>query len=551
MKRRIVSSALAIGLGLGLVSGGVAIAATPGNIDPDAYGSITVHKYSGPPVDGLANDGTEVTVPKGEDDPNQPLAGVTFSLCEIGDLDVTDPADWAAISALNTAIQEDPKHALPAGTACELVSEKETDSDGIAAWGVGASEGTASSLPLGVYYVTETGAPTSVAEHTLPFLVTVPTPHSSDNSWIYDVNVYPKNALVDIEKEAVDGGAVGVGSAVDWKVTNIVPVVQRAFEAYNLFDLLDARLQYVASSTVLTLDGATLVSGADYFVTAGPKTAATDRQSLRIDFTPDGLAKLDNASGKDIEWSFKTTVLTIGNGIIENDAAVYPNDPTNGWGLGEDPDGPPTPEEPPVPPTTPPTTPPPGEPSEPVSSNWGAVKINKYANSDKTAVLTGAVFQVFGSEADAIACRELVHNTTNKGTLPDTASCTKAVVVTRDASGAVITSMDKFTTDINGTVTIPGLHVGIDADTAQGYWLVEIVPPAGYLNANVSYPVTVTAGTVTAAVTQEVPNAQVPRGTLPNTGAAVRTAMSLSGALLVAGAIALIVAGRRKSQRQV
>ena len=526
--------------------GGVAMAAPGlGNIDPDESASLTIHKYEGTPT-GQANDGTAVTVTD-----RDPLGGVKFQACKVTGLDVHDPADWTVITDLNTAIQgtdeaPNPKHEFPTtgfdgvGLASDCLTGT-TNAKGEISWGDSAAF-------QGVYYVTETDVSgaykmvdgdevkVAVAEMVLPFLVTVPMAHNSDNTWIYDVNVYPKNASVGIEKEAIDAGSVGVGSNVEWKVTNEVPTVQRDFDAYVLTDKLDPRVQYVADSTVLKLGDTTLALGTDYTFNATDHDA-TNGQGLRIDFTEAGLKKLDANNGETLTWTFKTEIISIGDGVIKNSASVLTNDPDNTWGTDENP----------------PTEPPPGTPSEKVSSNWGALKINKYENTDGNKALSDAVFQVFASEADANACVAAVKAA--DGTLK--AGCDDAISVTRDATGAEIAApgQNMFTTGVDGTVVIPGLHTGVtnvpakDTDSdARDYWLVEIVPPAGFVNANEVYKVNVTTGSIADAVVQGVPNAQKPPTTMPPTGAVVGAGLIIAAIVAGGGGIALIGSNRRKSE---
>ena len=355
--KKILGSALALGLGLTMAAGGVAMADPgdlgDGNINPETASSLTIHKYSGAPVSGPANDGTEVTVPTGEDDPNKPLAGVSFKACEVTGLDVHKPGDWPTITALNTAINASAKHDFPT-TGFDGVSvsttdclEGPTDENGEIKW----KSTDTNPLKQAVYYVTETGAPANVAEHTLPFLVTVPMAHNTDNTWIYDVNVYPKNALVDIQKAATDAGSVGVGSDVTWTVTNKIPKIQNTFDNYRLRDVLDSRLDYVADSSVVTIDGVT-----DNQLDADDYTVTNTSGTLLVTFNTTGLTKLRANQEEDLVWAFKTTVKTIGNGVIKNQASVLANTANT---VSPDWSGAAT-------------------SASTVSSNWGALKINKY-----------------------------------------------------------------------------------------------------------------------------------------------------------------------------
>lgn len=527
--RKIVGSALALGVGLAMSVGGAAFAEpdpSAASIDKDQPVSLTIHKYSGEPVKGddgkpLPDDGNTV-----EGIPNTPLAGVEFTLCKVTGIEIHDPGDWVTINRLDDAIRVSDTHSFPntgvgtdfsgVGLSTECISTS-TDAGGEAKFFEGGTDGA----NQGVYYVTETKAPANVAEKTLPFLVTLPLPDNAANGWIYDVNVHPKNALVDIEKEAVDGGSIGVGSEVEWKVYNKIPTIQHEFTDYRLRDVLDGRLDYVEGSSTIMAGTTELTSPSDFVVS---DTAGT----VLVTFTEAGLTKLDNNQGENLVWSFQTSVKSIGDGIIKNDASVLVNNPDGNWNEA-------------------PT-------SEKVSSNWGAVEVFKHENKDDSpGALEGAVFQVFGSEEHANACKAAV--LAADGTL--TAGCDNTVSVTRDKNGAVVDpAQDQFTTGANGKVVIPGLHVGVTNvpakvtdSTERNYWLVEIVPPVGYINANEVYEVNVTAGTVASAVKLEVENKQEFPGTLPMTGAQVKMIMTVGAVLLGAGAILLVVLNRRKAER--
>lgn len=505
----------AIGAAAILFASGVGSAsAAPDNIDPDALGSISLHKFSGAPVVGLPNDGTETAVAG-----RTPLAGVGFTLYRVNGLDVTDPADWNEINDLNDwfVTQGTSGHwsagatvGSGAGYTFSTVGTEQVTAagTGLATWGTPA---TTSSLPLGVYFVQETSAPAAVSEHTLPFLVTIPLAHNATSSWLYDVHAYPKNALVDLSKAAVDAGTVGVGSNIAWNVTNTVPTIQNAFEDYRLRDVLDSRLSYVADSSTVTLDGVALLATDFSVVPTG--------QTLELTFTPDGRVKLDAAQGDDIVWSFSTSVNSIGDGTIENVADVMVNKPSGVWGTDS-------------------------IPSNEVTSNWGSVRINKHEAANSANLLSGASFQIFGTEADAIACNNAV--IAADGVLNSV--CANAISVTRDAAGATIPAQSVFTTDTDGAVTIPGLHVGINGDTTQSYWVVETVPPAGYVNAETVRPVTVAASTLATGVLLEVPNAQTPPTELPRTGGASNAMLLIGAIALAAGSTAMLIVNKKKKK---
>ena len=132
----------------------------------------------------------------------------------------------------------------------------------------------------------------------------------------------------------------------------------------------------------------------------------------------------------------------------------------------------------------------PGEPGGPtetpeVLTKWGDLTVLK--TDEAAAPLTGAVFSVYPTEADALAG-------------------TNAIVL----GGAT-----EFTTAADGTVTISGLRYSDWADGAavapgddgyQTYWLAEVVAPDGYELLAEPIEFTITAATTAVGVDLTVEN---------------------------------------------
>lgn len=472
-----ISTIFGVTLAFATSMGSVANAAPSNLLNPDQPVSLTVHKYSGNEIPDAPNDGSAISdnsvfATNG----NMPLAGVDFTVCEVDGVDLN--SGWGTIDSLNSAIQSSPDHAfpsLPGVTLSDNCSTQTTNIDGVAQW---------NNLDQGVFYVTETKAPATVVEKTLPFLVTLPM-SQSDDSWLYNVNVYPKNAVSEISKTVTNPGDVGLGNVVSWQISNKVPTTKGSFTDYRLRDVLDSRLTYVEGSSNITLNTiskktnkSVLLTNDDYNVNVETVNGV---ETLTVSFTPTGLTKLEG--NQTVSWTFKTIVKTLGNGVIENDASVLINNPDGTWDEAIN--------------------------SNKVSSNWGALRINKIENTVEGEVATpleGASFQIFGSETAAATCLNEVKKA--DGTLVE--GCDNAVTVLVDDNGKMLTNPQNiFTTNADGEIFIPGLNVGVNDETQKEYWLVEIVAPEGYLNANVIYPATVTAGGVDWALEVTISNDKV------------------------------------------
>ncbi len=508
-QRGILASIGAAATALLLAFGGASAAqAAPASFpDAGATGSINIHKFeqpatAGDEASGLPRDTTGLT----------PIKDVTFTVTPITNLDLTTNAGWLAASKLTL------------DRSSGQITGKGTDG---AAVKLGtplapqvtnaAGDATFTGVPLGMYLVQETSAPAGVTK-AAPFLVTVPlTNPETRDSWVYDIHVYPKNSTVGAEKTVSDEDATKVGDAITWTITGDLPRVAQpdgSFAAptgYRVVDALDARLS-LANAQVSLTTGLVFVLGEDY-------TLADDQNTVTVDFTAAGLAKLGAAAADpaaQVRVDLTTTVIsladgTIGDGKLKNTAVVFPNKGSFDVKPG-DPDGPVvTPE---------------------VESRFGDLLIEKVSSKDAATKLAGAKFQVFTSEEAAKQAG------------------------TAGAKPVTINGEDTFTTAADGTVRISGLHVSDfvngaeikSEDAYRYYWLVEVEAPTGYELLAEPIKTTVTAGG-TAVESLAVENAPKNAGfELPLTGAAGTWMFTIAGLLVIGGGVAMMLR-RKKADR--
>ena len=143
------------------------------DFDVNKTGSITIHKYEYNGTDGGTGTGADnQTPPTGA----EPLAGVTFKITKIAELDAYYGKDSGKLPSVEEAQRI-------AATKTDSV-EKDTDADGVA---------TFDNLSLGLYLVQETEAPAQITGKVGDFLVSVPMTNADEDDWLYDVHVYPKN----------------------------------------------------------------------------------------------------------------------------------------------------------------------------------------------------------------------------------------------------------------------------------------------------------------------------------------------------------------------
>lgn len=260
---------LAAGVGaLALVSmtavafASTASAAEPPGDGPD-FGSLIIHKRVG--AQGDAGNGT-VKDPA----PGIPLGGITFNVQRVGisnaaftcvPIDLGTSAGWEAVGGTP------PQGADPGAPVATPTAAGQLCNAGPATTTAATDNTsgitTASGLPLGLYYVTE-NASAPVTALAVPFYVTIPFSSKTGDvsTWLYDLNVYPKNEIAGEPSKTldeVDGVVVGEGedgAVASWTLTS--PVLGSTGLSANsteveVTDRLGACLAYVAGSGQLTV----------------------------------------------------------------------------------------------------------------------------------------------------------------------------------------------------------------------------------------------------------------------------------------------------------
>lgn len=218
-----------------------------------------------------------------------PVAGVEFSVSKVSDVDVTTEQGRAAANEMTVG--------QAAQQTDELTAHGTTNSDG---------ELVFSDLDAGLYVVEETAAPTGVVT-TDPFLVMLPMPHPTQDSWLQTVYVYPKNSAVDISLSVVDEATIQIGDAIDWRIAADIPK-QSSLATYRIRNSFaagispDQPLEDVA--VALSTGTSTLQTDRDYHLEAHQQDGY---DGFELTFTKTGRAKLLEARQQD-----PTAQLTVG-----------------------------------------------------------------------------------------------------------------------------------------------------------------------------------------------------------------------------------------------
>lgn len=160
------------------------VAADNQNYDPNQKGSIIIHKLEqadiGEPEWPAGDHGNGMPI-EDTSEFGEPLANVEFSI-------------WNVTSKYTGS--EDATE-IDIDTLGEATAKKATGADGIA---------TFDDLAVGVYLIAETNKDPHTTRVTPNFFVSIPMTNPEGDGWLYDVHVYPKNALVrgDVTLNKVD-----------------------------------------------------------------------------------------------------------------------------------------------------------------------------------------------------------------------------------------------------------------------------------------------------------------------------------------------------------
>ncbi len=516
--RRVLAVLGAVTLGLVGAVGAAAPASADdafGNVDTNKLGSLTIHKHvhqgSATPVEAS---------PAGPDTiPSDPVAGVTFNAYKVNGIDLGTAAGWAAVSALSVT-----------STTCDTLPPSGTTGAGSAVTD-GTGQAKISNLAVGAYIVCETNAPNTVVDKAQPFVVTIPFSYkrasgTPTESWLYDVNVYPKNGVAKVAKTVTAQAELGLGATAAFPVTTDIPTIasNANFTHYYVQDPMDARLTGATVSKVTI--GGTDVSSSYYSVSTSGSNLVT------VEFTSAGLTWLKTQPGKQIVTTFTGTVATLGNGVFNNTASF--SAAAKVGSVPSTPDTPVLPSDPNYP----------GTHSATITQNWGDLVVNKVDAGDHAAGLTGAKFEVY------------------EATDPYATDCTTATIKTGASAIKVGVGANPPTvfTSSAGVLSIAGLFVSDSLNnpgagaTKRCYVLKEIEAPAGYITpvgAAALTGVAVKTGATDTGVAYDalVTNTRVQGVTLPMTGSNGIVVLSVAGLALIAAGVVLALLARKRSRQ--
>jgi fimbrial isopeptide formation D2 family protein/LPXTG-motif cell wall-anchored protein len=515
--RRVVAVLGAVTLSLlGAVGGASSASAAAGNIDFDAKGSIIIHKH-------VHQDGEE-GAPAGGNLDSPGVAGVRFTAYPLPWLPLNDSASWTALRTLSV-----PADACD-GTPSLAGHDLDPSTGRLSSVTLASGRATIEELPVAAYLLCETTTPSTVIDKAQPFVVTIPYPNESgtaSESWLYDVNVYPKNGVGSVSKTVVPQADLGLGATASFEVTTDIPTIASGanFTHYWVQDPMDSRLTPLSAPlspvTSVTVGGTAVPIGY-YTASVSPGNVVT------LEFTSSGLAWLKSQGGKKLVTTFAATVDELGNGVFNNNA--FFSAATRVGSVPSDPADPVDPSDPEYPGGS--------QTESVVTQNWGDLAVHKVDFGSRSTGLEGAVFEVYAAQN------------------PYAANCNSTAYTGDPIS---VNSLDAFPTDENGLLHIEGLFVSDNKNdpgrsaTQRCYVLKEIAAPAGFIlpeDGTELRAVAVRTGVTNTATAYDdtITNTREDGLVLPMTGSNGIVALSVAGTALIATGLVLAFLARRRRQ---
>jgi fimbrial isopeptide formation D2 family protein/LPXTG-motif cell wall-anchored protein len=486
-------------------------------------GSITIHKLDQGTSTPVPGTGEATQAPAG----STPLNGVTFDYFKVvpqGDNHATGSVLFTGTDGVGYC--KDSTGVTGNGKTADLSGSGH--GNGSIFWG---------NLPLGLYLVHETALNgyTQVND----FVVSIPTTiHGNGIDELqFDVQVYPKNSDIGIEKGAADPAdknpadgtnltnslPVALGDTVDWFISSQVPSGYEYVQgktAYSVTDSPSTGLKFTGNLEVRlnpsakgANDGTLLVLGTDYTVTpaSGPYADGGD---VKVTFTEARLAQF--TAGDKIQVKISTEVLStaaIATGIDNEAILDYTNKDGNDYTSETGDDSP-----------------------KVFVGGLSFIKVD----GDTGNALGGAKFKLVEKVSS-----DFEADLSNKGYFKV------------GGVEAVATSGN------NGYFEFKDLPYGLigeDAANATGkaYWVVEIDAPDGYRLVGTPIVATVNAGSYNAALTLATGDNQAtsnqiienfPGFEFPLTGG-MGTLIFVVGGIVLIGLAGIVIASSRRKDRR-
>lgn len=477
----IMTAAMVIGIGISASASGDV------TIDTTKSGSITVHKYEGVPLTSVSpyDSQSEIASAVAASNELEPEEGIVFRYLKVGDVLQYTKYEGTSenVTKIGYSVNEQVSSLLGLATddvdktvggvkyyTASKLDEKldtfladdeavRTSVEGLlsqsASFPATDETGTATvaNLPLGLYLVSEYNYPAETTGITEPFFVSLPmtdVDEAGNASWIYDVNVYPKNQL---ETPTIDKVIVGndgnetkeldvqTDDSAKFRIRADVPNYVGKLRTYRIEDTLSTGLTYDTDSYVVygvdrkNQTRRRLTNGNEYYFTL-------DGQKLIWTFNNANISKADTKihlyDAMEIEYTATLNKLAVVGEENGNDVSMIYSSTANQA----------TQDDPTVivkPGITP-------------GIFTYAVNLYKYGDSDQSNPLKDVVFELQDADGNPLSVSEQTEGTVGEYYI--------------HKSGT-----DTITTGADGHIYIKGLESGTyylkEVNTNQGFHLLK------------------------------------------------------------------------------
>lgn len=525
---RLLGVVATIAVGAMMVGGVPAANAAPGTIDPAQKVNLNIVRATTPTGSPLAPTGQIQVLPAG----STTVQNAQIRVRQVTNVaDMTTNAGWqdAAEVAFDPITGTWTKNGAPWTPTFAAGSTGTTDANGVPY--VGASPAF-QNMDIGLYFVEEISTPSGHAP-IQPFVIALPmTDPVNLDAWLYSVHVYPKSSTLSFTKTVNDTAAFNPGGTnhIVWTLNASVPRVNTsgnpatpvwaAPSSFVVTDHLASSLAAVSAGDVAVniVDGlgANLgtqpIAGTDY-------TLSVAGNVVTVTFT--NFSKLQAAAAT-ANSSVKVTITTTPSATASGPAI---GDILNGTGNG-------TPTETSFASTTL------GHsatlyPATSVKSVWQNVSFTKQSNAGTPVPLSGAVFKLYKTKANADA---------DTGAVGTSAP-------SNGSGGVVIRDIRVSDFENNAVLTLANQRV---------YWLAETTAPAGFELLAEAIPVVLNSdGTLHRVTTWSgsTPTATAPLTAVTNVPANAGLNLPLTGGIWMliltaigAGGLVVVVARRNRKE---
>lgn len=506
-KAKWLGNAFIAALVLLLFIGTPAATANPGGgtgIDPNADTTLTIHKREQPQEYEEPGTGLEDPTVQG-----QPVPEVTFAVTKVPGIDAST---WPGLRAAQ---------ALTVPEAAELIAGADPSAEGT----TNSSGNVTLDLPVGLYLVDEVAGPAQVVP-AAPFLVLLPHPAGDTDGgnqagWIYDVHVYPKNATASAELAVNDADAVKCGDTVTWASTTSIPH-QPVLDQYVVLNILapgvtlTEGISGVQVQLPQTLRALTPSSDPEEDYTV-EMVKVDGKDAIKVTFTESGREKLAAARNAnpvaEVEIRYPTRIQAPGSHINEVRLLAGNEGPV----------------------------------ADTAETRFGPLKILVYEKGKPERRVEGAVFELYGSQADA-------------ATRTDPITVDGHSQFVTDQNGSILVSCLRASNFVDGVEIPPSdpnfrYYYAQPVSYPQG-WVGQMTAIAGVVGqtaaaeaVTLEFPVTETEPGTEPGAPEPTPPAPEPphHGGMPVTGAQVGALLVLAAVLLGGGGM---LAYRRRQETE-